>query len=142
MTSPTVEELLDILRRIEWACWAEHAECPACGAEPDCSYHKYGIKNGGHYSDCRLAKAIGATTFRTPPPPPPAWIKDGARVWYQSSPGPLHRYAGTVDGEPRVLGEHTWVVHLRDMDPKYRDGARSTVPAAACDALSPYDGEP
>lgn len=65
------------------------------------------------------------------------WIKDGVRVMYQVSPGPQYAYAGVVDGEPRLLGEHTWVVRLREMDPRYRDGARSTVPAAACCALSP-----
>lgn len=67
----------------------------------------------------------------------PAWIIDGAHVWYQSSPGPEHRYAGVVDGTPRLLGGHTWVVRLRHMDPRYRNGDRTTVPAAACHCLEP-----
>lgn len=65
---------------------------------------------------------------------PPEWIVPGNRVWYEASPGRF--YAGTIDSEPRLLGGHTWVVHLRDMDPSYRDGERSTVASAACDCLS------
>ena len=65
--APEVEELLDILKRAEFACWAEHAECPSCGAEPDRSYHKYGIENGGHYERCRLAKALGPRAHQTRP---------------------------------------------------------------------------
>lgn len=70
-----------------------------------------------------------------------AWIKDGVAVWYAVSPGLNYTFAGVVDGEPRLLGEHTWVVRLREMEPRYRDGARSTVPAAACFALSPRSEE-
>lgn len=66
-STPEMEELLDMLKRAEWACWAEHAECPSCGAEPDVSYHKYGIENGGHYPGCRLAKALGAKASPTRP---------------------------------------------------------------------------
>lgn len=66
-----------------------------------------------------------------------AWIQDGVRVWYRPSPGVY--YAGTVTGELFQLGEHTWCVKLRDMDPHYRNGKRSTVSAAACDCLKPYD---
>lgn len=70
----------------------------------------------------------------TPPlPPAPTWIRPGIRVVYSSSPG--HDFLGTVATEPLLIGGVTWVVHLRDMDPHYRDGKRSTVPAAACDRL-------
>jgi len=62
----------------------------------------------------------------------PAWIVPGTRVVYTSSPG--HDYLGTVASEPRLLGD-VWVCNLRDMDPHYHDGKRSTVPAAACDHL-------
>ena len=67
--------------------------------------------------------------------PAPSWIVPGTRVIYTSSPG--HDYLGTVATEPRLLGGETWVVCLRDMDPHYHDGARSHVPAAACDHLRP-----
>lgn len=69
-------------------------------------------------------------------PMPPAWIKEGAPVWYASSPGKEHTYAGTVGGTPWLLGGHTWVVRLCKMEPRYRKGQRSYVPAAACSALT------
>lgn len=65
----------------------------------------------------------------------PDWIRDGVPVIYNSSPGPEHEYAGTVDGQPWLLGEHTWVVRLRDMESRYRNGERSTVSAAACSSI-------
>jgi len=71
----------------------------------------------------------------------PAWIVDGAPVWYEASPHPGWTFAGVVDGEPRLLGGHTWVVPLREMEPRYRDGKRSTVPAAACGSLRPREPE-
>ena len=61
------------------------------------------------------------------------WIVPGVPVWYASSPG--DEYAGVVDSEPRLLGGHTWVVNLREMEPRYRNGSRTTVPAAACHAI-------
>jgi hypothetical protein len=70
---------------------------------------------------------------------PADWIRDGALCWYQSSPGVDYRFAGVVDGRPRLLGGHTWVVKLRDMEFRYRNGERKTVPAAACDALAPRE---
>lgn len=69
---------------------------------------------------------------------PPSWIRDGQPVWYASSPHPGHTYAGTVSGEPRRMGSD-WVVRLDNMDPSYRDGARNSVPAAACDCLAPRE---
>jgi hypothetical protein len=42
---------------------------------------------------------------------------------------------GVVDGTPRLLGGHTWVVNLRDMEADYH-GGRGTVPAAACHCLT------
>jgi hypothetical protein len=51
---------------------------------------------------------------------------------------PTRRYAGTVQGEPRRLGD-SWTVRLVDMDPAYRDGQRSHVNAAFCDNLFPFD---
>jgi hypothetical protein len=66
---------------------------------------------------------------------PPAWVRPGARIEYAPSPGQW--FAGTVHGEARLLGS-TWVVHLVDMDERYRDGNRLTVPAASCHCLRPY----
>jgi len=71
-----------------------------------------------------------------------AWVRDGVPVWYQSSPGPEYRYAGVVDGEPRQLGGGTWVVHLREMERRYRNGERSTVPAASLEAISLRTNDP
>lgn len=75
--------------------------------------------------------------------PVPEWIRDGVRVWYQAWPDDsgAGTFAGTIDGEPWLLGDHTWVVHLREMEPRYRDGARSTVKAAACQRLRPYGAD-
>ncbi len=70
---------------------------------------------------------------------PPEWIKDGVRVWYQTSLLRPEKYAGVVAGAPRLLNGTTWVVSLRGMDSRYREGKRSTVPAAACNALTPRE---
>ena len=75
---------------------------------------------------------MDAAMTARPRPAALAWIKDGALVVYESSPG--RRFAGVVDGEPRLLGGHTWCVHLKDMDHEY---GRATVKAAACDRLTP-----
>ena len=45
-------------------------------------------------------------------------------AWLGHDPVPLpmvpgHEFAGVVDGEPRLLGDHTWVVHLREMESRY-----------------------
>lgn len=37
------------------------------------------------------------------------------------------------------MGGHTWVVRLREMESRYRNGERSSVPAAACDCLTPRE---
>lgn len=62
---------------------------------------------------------------------------DGLLVWYAPSYG--HAFAGIVDGAPWKLGEHTWVVHLRDMEEGYGKSRgtpeRTTVKAAALTAL-------
>jgi hypothetical protein len=70
------------------------------------------------------------------PKKPPAWIRDGAAILYRASPAPGWTFRGVVDGEPWLLSGHTWVVRLREMEKRYRNGARSTVSAAACDVLS------
>jgi hypothetical protein len=66
---------------------------------------------------------------------PQDFIQPGALVWYESSPG--RRFSAVVDEEPWLLGGHTWVTRLRELPPEYREGKRSTVPAAACDRLAP-----
>lgn len=65
---------------------------------------------------------------------PPSWIRDGVRVLYESSPG--RQYSGRINGEPFLLGGHTWCVNLCEMSKEYRDGQRSTVNAAACNCLT------
>jgi len=75
------------------------------------------------------------------PKKPPGWIRDGAAILYRASPAPGWTFRGVVDGEPWLLGGHTWVVRLRAMETRYRNGERSTVPAAACDALTPAPTE-
>lgn len=47
----------------------------------------------------------------------PETCVDGLAVWYSPSYG--YAFAGIVDGEPWRLGEHTWVVHLREMEEGY-----------------------
>lgn len=64
----------------------------------------------------------------------PAWVKDGAPVWFQPIVGARHpRYAGVVDGDPFRLGGD-WCVNLRQMEPGYRNG-RGRVVAAYLGAL-------
>lgn len=65
---------------------------------------------------------------------PPDWMRPGATVWYYPHARSETRYAGVVESEPWDLGG-TWVVRLCEMDHAYRDGARTTVPAAACWAV-------
>jgi hypothetical protein len=70
-----------------------------------------------------------------------AWIRHGARILYWPSAIPeTMYYAGTVEGVPRLLGKSSWCVRLVDMDPRYRDGKRSTVAAASCGHLAPVGG--
>ena len=71
---------------------------------------------------------------------PPKWIKDGARVLFESVRGrPDYTYSGVVDGEPFQLGGGDWCVRLREMDPRYRNGTRSTEPAACVEFLRPAE---
>lgn len=64
----------------------------------------------------------------------PRDLSDGMRVLYMPTLGSAERFAGTVDGEPFELGGHTWCVHLRDVEPGYRNG-RGFVKAAAISHL-------
>lgn len=72
-----------------------------------------------------------------PPPEPPAWCVDGASIWYHPIIGDPTRWAGVVDGAPRLLGGHTLVVELCEMDPAYAWAAArgGRVFAASLDAL-------
>jgi len=61
-------------------------------------------------------------------------MKPGAKCWYSPYMHSPKRYAGVIGGEPSRLGDPDTgplVVYLRDMEPAYRDGQRTTVPAAA-----------
>lgn len=58
-------------------------------------------------------------------------VRDGMRVRYYPSYLSNKHHHGTVKGKPWQLGGGTWVVRLENMDPTYRDGKRSYVPAAA-----------
>lgn len=70
----------------------------------------------------------------------PKDLRDGMRVLYMPTLGHPDRFAGTVDGEPFELGGHTWCVHLKDMDPGYRNG-RGFVKAAAVSHLFSAEAE-
>lgn len=71
----------------------------------------------------------------------PEWLRDGVRVWYRSYPG-AQACMGTVDGDPWMLGGHTLVADLREMDHVYQDAhKRAHVNAAAVFALAPMDTE-
>lgn len=71
-----------------------------------------------------------------------AWLQPGRAVWYSPTLGGK-QYAGFVDSAPRVLGGHTCVVSLRDMEEAYSKdchpgGTRRTrVAAASVDCVSP-----
>lgn len=73
-----------------------------------------------------------------------AWVKDDVPVWYRPTLKSDKRYAGRVNGNPWVVGStgETWVVHLDEMEPSYRNGQRSTVSAAYLGALEPREPEP
>ena len=61
------------------------------------------------------------------------------RVWYRSYPG-AQACAGTVDGEPWLLGGHTLVADLREMDHVCQDAYKKDhVNAAAVFALALAD---
>jgi len=66
------------------------------------------------------------------------WIKDGAKVWYQSVLGDADRtFAGVVEGVPWLLGERVWVVNLCKME----GFAKKRVAAASCGHLMPRGAE-
>lgn len=68
------------------------------------------------------------------------WVKDNVPVWYRPSLRKAERFAGRVDGEPWCAGGtgDTWMVHLDEMEPGYREG-RGTVKAAYLGALEPRE---
>ncbi len=57
----------------------------------------------------------------------PKWAKPGAIAFYRPSLGEPTEHRGTIDEEPRLLGD-TWVVRLAHMAQEY---GRTTVAAAA-----------
>lgn len=68
-------------------------------------------------------------------PPMPEWAKPGVVVRYLphlDDEGIW--YLGVIASEPRLLGDHTWVVRLERMEARYHEG-RGSVPAARVDAL-------
>lgn len=62
-------------------------------------------------------------------------FKPGDLVRYYPSGRGYPSYTGRVRGEPFLLDEYTWVVHLHEMDSSYKRGECSIVHAASCDAL-------
>jgi hypothetical protein len=63
-------------------------------------------------------------------------LRDGDPVYYYPDGASKKKYAAVVDGFPRILGGHTPVVRLREVESRYaadchQGSNRTTVPAAA-----------
>ncbi len=67
-------------------------------------------------------------------------IKPGTPVWYEGVNGRAeHTYAAVVDTEPWMLGGHTLVCHLRELDDRFaaRNHGSRRVAAASVLHLRP-----
>lgn len=102
-------------------------ECPTCDGHGSVKLPRRRKKDPQRIGECRRCHGTGRVSA-------PSWMVPGAACWYAPHMGSPKRYAGYVGSFPWRLGDPATgalVVNLRDMEPAYRDGARTTVPAAA-----------
>lgn len=102
-------------------------ECPTCDGHGSAKLRRRRKGDPQRIAPCRRCQGTGRIG-------PPAWMVPGAACWYAPHMDSPKRYAGYIAGPPRRLGDPetgALVVNLRDMELAYRDGVRSTVPAAA-----------